>query len=129
MDGLDYLIDQKIADPDRLGVGGESYGGYMTARTVTQTNRFKAAFVGFGMTNLFTWAGTASLSPSEMRAYFLDLPSNQRANYDKHSAMTFVKNCQTPTLIEHGDWMRSYRSNKGGSFTTVCACWGRPLNS
>jgi dipeptidyl aminopeptidase/acylaminoacyl peptidase len=127
MDGVDYLIDQKIADPDRLGVGGESYGGYMTAWTVTQTHRFKVAFVGFGMTNLFAWAGTASLSPSYMRAYFLDTPFNQRANYDNHSAMTYLKNCQTPTLIQHGELDEVVPTEQGWQFYNGLRVLGVPV--
>jgi dipeptidyl aminopeptidase/acylaminoacyl peptidase len=116
MDGLDYLIDQKIADPARLGVGGMSYGGYMTAWTVTQTNHFKAAFVGYGMTNLFSWAGTSSQSLSFMRSYFLDTPFNQRANYDNHSAMTYIKNCQTPVLALYGERDPSVPAEQGWQF-------------
>ena len=43
MAGVDHLVAQGIADPDRLGVMGASYGGYMTNWIVTQTARFKAA--------------------------------------------------------------------------------------
>src|SRR5581483_11087261 len=46
MAGADAMIARGIADPNRLGIGGWSYGGYMAAWTVTQTNRFKAAVSG-----------------------------------------------------------------------------------
>ncbi len=46
MAGVDYVIEQGIADPDRLGIGGWSYGGYMSAWAPTQTNRFSAAVAG-----------------------------------------------------------------------------------
>jgi dipeptidyl aminopeptidase/acylaminoacyl peptidase len=102
MDGVDYLIDQKIADPDRLGIGGWSYGGFMTSWAVTQTNRFKAAVVGAAVTDLFSFDGTTDITPSFLRNYFLDIPFNRRADYDDHSAMTFLKNCKTPSLVLHG---------------------------
>jgi len=102
MSGVDYLIEQKIADPARLGVGGWSYGGFMTSWTVTETNRFKAAVVGAAVTNLFSFNGTADIVPSFLRNYFLDIPFNRRAAYDNHSAMTFLKNCKTPSLVLHG---------------------------
>src|SRR5208283_587197 len=45
---VDYAIDQGIADPDKLGVGGWSYGGISTDFIITQTTRFKAAISGAG---------------------------------------------------------------------------------
>ena len=43
---------QYVADPQRLGIGGWSYGGYMAEWAITQTNRFKAAVSGAGLSNL-----------------------------------------------------------------------------
>ena len=102
MDGVDYLVGEKIADPERLGIGGWSYGGFMTAWTVTQTNRFKAAVVGAAVTNLFSFNGTTDITPSFLRNYFRDIPFRRREAYDKHSPMTFLKNCKTPSLVLHG---------------------------
>ncbi|HVN79895.1 MAG TPA: S9 family peptidase, partial [Terriglobia bacterium] len=102
MDGLDSLIALKIADPNRLGVGGWSYGGFMTSWMVTQSSHFAAAVVGAGVTDLFSFDGTTDITPSFLRAYFLDLPFRRRADYDKHSPMTFLQNCKTPTLVLHG---------------------------
>ena len=48
MAGVDYLIDQRLVDGDRLGKRGYSAGGVLTKWTVTQTNRFKAAAAGAG---------------------------------------------------------------------------------
>ena len=61
MTGVDHVIEQGVADPDRLGVMGWSYGGYMTAWTVTQTKRFKAASVGAGVTDLVSFTGTTDI--------------------------------------------------------------------
>ena len=44
--GVDYAIEQGYADPDRLGVGGWSYGGILTNNVITRTDRFKAAITG-----------------------------------------------------------------------------------
>src|SRR5262245_48671915 len=52
MTGVDDLIAKGIADPDRLGVMGASYGGYMTDWIVTQTSRFKAASAGAAISDL-----------------------------------------------------------------------------
>ncbi len=102
MDGVDYLVEQNIADPNRLGIGGWSYGGFMTSWAVTQTDRFRAAVVGAAVTNLFSFNGTTDITPSFLRIYFRDIPFRRRLGYDNHSAMTFLQNCKTPSLVLHG---------------------------
>src|SRR5438876_467136 len=52
MAGIDALVQRGVADRERLGVMGWSYGGYLTAFAITQTTRFRAASVGAGITNL-----------------------------------------------------------------------------
>ncbi len=48
LEGVDALVKEGIADPNRLAIGGYSYGGYMTNWLITQTTRFKAAVTGAG---------------------------------------------------------------------------------
>jgi len=126
MDGVDYLIDQKIADPNRLGIGGWSYGGFMTSWAVTQTNRFKAAVVGAAVTNLFSFDGTTDITPTFLRNYFLDLPFARRADYDNHSAMTFLKSCKTPSLILHGELDERVPTSQGWEFYNGLRMLGVP---
>jgi dipeptidyl aminopeptidase/acylaminoacyl peptidase len=102
MAGVDHAIALGIADAERLGVMGWSYGGFMTSWTITQTRRFKAACVGAAVTNLMSFNGTADI-PSFVPNYFgaefwdnLDL-------YKNHCAMFQVKGVTTPTLILHGE--------------------------
>ncbi|MEK6572603.1 MAG: prolyl oligopeptidase family serine peptidase, partial [Bacteroidota bacterium] len=59
--GADYLIKAGIADPDRLGIGGGSYGGYSSAWGATATNHFKAAVVFAGITNWYSMTGTSDI--------------------------------------------------------------------
>ncbi|HET6897921.1 MAG TPA: S9 family peptidase, partial [Vicinamibacteria bacterium] len=61
LSGVDALVAKGVADPDRLGIMGWSYGGYMTSWVITQTKRFKAASVGAGVTNLMSFTGTADI--------------------------------------------------------------------
>lgn len=99
--GLDLLIERGIADPERLGVGGWSYGGLTTAWTVTQTNRFKAAIVGAGVTNRVSMQGTTDIivwAGSWMTAEFAEDPDA----YWHGSAMRYVGQVTTPTLVLHG---------------------------
>lgn len=99
--GLDHLIAQGIADPDKLAQSGWSYGGYMTAWTLTQTNRFKAVMVGAGLTNMFSMYSTNDLQRI-LEAYFGAQPWDDLEAYRRASAMTFIKQAKTPTLILHG---------------------------
>ncbi len=100
MDGIDALVAQRIADPDRLGIGGWSNGGFMTEWAITHTTRFKAAVAQSGHADFFSLYGT-SHNRASLQISFGD-PYSNRAIYDAHSPMTFIRNCRTPTLILHG---------------------------
>jgi dipeptidyl aminopeptidase/acylaminoacyl peptidase len=102
MTGVDALVARGISDPDRLAHIGWSYGGYMTAWVVTQTNRFKAAMVGAGLTNMTSMYGTNDI-PNVLVTYFGGYPTKATLPlYTARSAMSFIDNVQTPTLILHG---------------------------
>jgi dipeptidyl aminopeptidase/acylaminoacyl peptidase len=102
MTGVDEVIRMGVADPDRLGVMGWSYGGFMTSWIVTQTKRFKAASVGAGVTNLMSFIGTADI-PSFIPDYFGEQPWENLEIYRAHSAMFHMKGVVTPTLVQHGE--------------------------
>jgi len=102
MSGVDSLIAHGIADPERMGVMGWSYGGYMTSWIITQTNRFKAASVGAGVTNLMSFTGTADI-PSFLPDYFGGDLWDQFDRWRARSAMFHIKQVTTPTLVQHGD--------------------------
>jgi dipeptidyl aminopeptidase/acylaminoacyl peptidase len=102
MSGVDKVIEMGVADPDRMGVMGWSYGGYMTSWIITQTNRFKAASVGAGVTNLMSFNGTADI-PSFIPDYFEAQSWENLELYRDHSPMFQVQSVQTPTLIVHGE--------------------------
>lgn len=102
MDGMDLLVAQGISDPKKLVVGGWSYGGFMTAWTATHTNRFRAAMVGAGVTDLFSMATTTDISPSFEQGYFGDLATNSKL-YDEHSPVRYLTQCHTPVLVLHGE--------------------------
>lgn len=102
MTGVDRVIQMGVADPDRLGVMGWSYGGFMTSWIVTQTKRFKAASVGAGVTNLMSFIGTADI-PSFIPDYFGGQPWENLDVYRSHSAMFNMKSVSTPTLVQHGE--------------------------
>jgi dipeptidyl aminopeptidase/acylaminoacyl peptidase len=102
MTGVDKVIAMGVADPDRLGVMGWSYGGFMTSWIVTQTHRFKAASAGAPVTNLMSFNGTADI-PAFVPDYFGGQFWDVMDIYQKHSAMFNVKGVKTPTMIQHGE--------------------------
>jgi dipeptidyl aminopeptidase/acylaminoacyl peptidase len=102
MTGVDHVIHRGVADADRLGVMGWSYGGFMTSWVVTQTKRFRAASVGAAVTNLMSFTGTADI-PGFVPDYFGGEPWDKLDAYRAHSAMFQVKGVSTPTLIQHGE--------------------------
>ena len=102
MTGVDHVIAQGIADPERLGVMGWSYGGFMTSWAITQTKRFRAASVGAGVTNLMSFTGTADI-PGFLPDYFHGEYWDKFDAYRNHSAMFQIKGVTTPTLIQHGE--------------------------
>jgi dipeptidyl aminopeptidase/acylaminoacyl peptidase len=98
---VDYAIAQGIADPDKLGVGGWSYGGISTDFIIAQTTRFKAAISGAGEANNTSMYG----HDQYQRDYEteLGLPWQNHALYDKLSPFYRVTNITTPTLFMGGD--------------------------
>jgi dipeptidyl aminopeptidase/acylaminoacyl peptidase len=102
MAGVDYVIEKGIADPDKLGVMGWSYGGFMTSWIITQTDRFKAAAVGAGVTDLVSFTGTTDIV-GFIPSYFEGEMWERNESYRAHSAMFHIGNAVTPTLILHGE--------------------------
>jgi dipeptidyl aminopeptidase/acylaminoacyl peptidase len=103
MAGLDAAIQQNDwIDPNRLGVTGQSYGGFMTNWIITQTGRFKAAVSDGGISNLVSFAGT-SLYHSLIESEFNGLAYDNFPLLWQWSPLRNVKNVITPTLILHGE--------------------------
>jgi dipeptidyl aminopeptidase/acylaminoacyl peptidase len=101
MAGVDKLIADGIADPDRLGVMGASYGGYMTNWVVTQTARFKAASAGASISDIHDIAFLGE--GSEFIVGYFKWPWENAASYTAHSPITFAERVTTPLLIQHGE--------------------------
>ena len=89
-------------DPQRVGITGWSYGGFMTMFAVTQTNRFKAAVAGAGLSNWQSYYGENSID-QWMIPYFGASVYDDPAVYAKSSAINYIKQAQTPTLVVVGD--------------------------
>jgi len=102
MAGVDEAIKVAPIDPNRLGICGWSYGGYMTMWAVTQTNRFKAAMAGAGLSNWQSYYGE-NLIDQWMIPFFGKSVYDDPDVYAKSSPINFIKHAKTPTLILVGD--------------------------
>jgi Dipeptidyl aminopeptidases/acylaminoacyl-peptidases len=97
MAGLDYVIANEPIDPQRLGISGMSYGGYMTNWAISQDQRFKAAVSRNGISSL----PSATLL-SDQTIWFT-LSMNETSQPEQRSALTFVDKIHTPLLLLHGE--------------------------
>jgi dipeptidyl aminopeptidase/acylaminoacyl peptidase len=125
MTGVDRVIEMGVADPNRLGVMGWSYGGFMTSWVVTQTKRFKAASAGAPVTNLMSFNGTADI-PSFVPDYFGGQSWEVIDVYQKHSPMFNVKGVTTPTMIQHGEADIRVPISQGYEFYNALKAQGVP---
>ncbi len=99
--GVDTVIALGVADPERLGVGGWSHGGYMTARAITLSNRFKAAVMGAGMSNLVSDQGQNDI-PRANDQYFSSRTYEDPEFFMRRSPINDVQHVATPLLLVHG---------------------------
>ena len=100
--GVDEIVKSYPVDDKRVGIGGWSYGGFMTMWTVTQTPRFRAAFAGAGIANWQSYYGENGID-QWMIPYFGASVYDDPAVYAKSSPINFIKNVRTPTLVMVGD--------------------------
>lgn len=113
--GVDYVIQQGWVDPNRTGIFGWSYGGFMTAWAVTQTTRFKAAVMGAGVSDFHSFHAQANIQDWDMRVLTAD-PLERPEVYRERSAITFAARVTTPTLIVHGEEDPSVPVNQAYAF-------------
>ena len=99
--GVDALVRDGIADPERLAIGGYSAGGYLVNWLITQTTRFKAAVTGAGaVENVSNWGNDDTTFDD---AYYLGgTPWAARQNYDDEAAIFQMNKVRTPTHIVVG---------------------------
>ncbi|HTG51574.1 MAG TPA: S9 family peptidase [Candidatus Tectomicrobia bacterium] len=100
--GVDAAIKKHPIDANRLGVTGWSYGGFMTMWAVTQTDRFRAAVAGAGIANWQSYYGQ-NLIGQWMIPFFGASVYDDPDVYEKSSAIRFIKNVKTPTLVIVGE--------------------------
>ena len=100
--GMDVVEAKYPIDKAREGLTGWSYGGFMTMFAVTQTHRFRAAIAGAGLSDWLSYYGENSID-QWMIPFFGASVYDDPAVYAKSSAITYIKNVTTPTLVIVGD--------------------------
>jgi dipeptidyl aminopeptidase/acylaminoacyl peptidase len=100
--GVDTVLAKYPVDPNRIGLTGWSYGGFMSMFAVSQTQRFKAAVAGAGISDWQSYYGENSID-QWMIPYFGASVYDDPKVYAKSSAIDFIKNVHTPTLVVVGD--------------------------
>jgi dipeptidyl aminopeptidase/acylaminoacyl peptidase len=100
--GIDFLVAQGMADPERVGTMGWSQGGYISAFLTTHDSaRFKAVSVGAGISDWMTYYVNTDIHPFT-RQYLKTTPWEDAEIYAKTSPITYIKGARAPTLIQHG---------------------------
>lgn len=123
--GIDPLIAEGLADPDRLAIGGWSYGGYLTAWAVTQTDRFRCAIAGASITSYESNYGVVSNREWQTTLF----GSNVYDDYERHrsrSPIAYASQVKTPTLLVHGEQDKLAPVQQAIEFYTALKHFGIP---
>lgn len=104
IDAIDALAAEGMVDPERVGIGGGSYGGYFSAWAATRhTDRFAAAMTFAGVSNWVSMLGTSDI-PEENLLVHWNLPAEGNMyQFMERSPVMWIEQSKTPTLIVHGE--------------------------
>lgn len=125
--GARAMVERGVADGDRLGIGGWSWGGYLTAWTITQTDLFKAAVMGAGLANMLSDHGQDDIPAMNLWLY-PGQPYDHLDDYWRTSPIRHVANVRTPTLILHGDEDARVHPAQGMEFHRALKTLGVPVS-
>jgi dipeptidyl aminopeptidase/acylaminoacyl peptidase len=100
---VDAILEHPFVDPDRLGVYGYSYGGFMSSWIIGHTDRFAAAVIGAPVVDLVSFYGTADIGHTFATREMGALPHENVDEYRFRSPLTYLHKAKTPSLILHGE--------------------------
>jgi dipeptidyl aminopeptidase/acylaminoacyl peptidase len=113
---LDAVLERPYADPARTGIWGYSYGGYMTAWTLGQTDRFRAAICGAPRFDNASAYGSCDDGPNLSGYQLGGTPWEQRERFAARSPSARAHRIRTPTLLIHGEADDRCPLNQGEQF-------------
>ena len=102
LSGIDVIVKNYSIDSNRIGILGWSYGGSIAMIAGTQTNKFKASVAGAGACDWKSYYGQNAID-KWMNSYFNASPYDDPKAYEKVSAITYIKQTKTPTLVLVGE--------------------------
>jgi dipeptidyl aminopeptidase/acylaminoacyl peptidase len=123
--GIEAAVKAAPIDPQRIGITGWSYGGYMTMWAITQTTQFKAAVAGAGIANWQSYYGQNRID-QWMLPFFGASVYDDPQIYARSSPITFIKKVKTPTLVLHGDRDSEVPTPQGYEFWHALKALGVP---
>jgi len=128
LSGVDALAADRIADPDRLGVTGGSYGGYLTSWIVGHDQRFKAAITCRSVNNLVSQMSTGDIAgPMFGQIELGAAPWEDPELYREQSPITYARDIRTPLLIQHSENDLRTTIGQGEELFTVLRSLRRPV--
>ncbi|CAN5532586.1 S9 family peptidase [soil metagenome] len=128
MAGIDRLVEDGLADPDRLGVTGGSYGGYLTSWIVGHTDRFKAAVSCRSVNDMTAEMLSGDIAgPNFGRYEYGANPWEDPQLYLEHSPLTYAERIHTPLLIQHAENDLRCPITQGEELFTVLRALRRPV--
>jgi dipeptidyl aminopeptidase/acylaminoacyl peptidase len=102
--GIDALVADGLADPERLGVTGGSYGGYLTNWILGHDDRFAAAMTCRSVSDMWVLMLTGDIASGFWSRYeFRTAPWDDREFYREMSPITYADRIRTPLLIQHSE--------------------------
>lgn len=99
----DHLAGRADVDPERLGVTGGSYGGYLTNWIIGHTDRFRAAVTQRSVSNLVSFWGSSDIGWLFTRPFAAKPPWEDFANLWRQSPIAWIAGARTPTLVIHSE--------------------------
>jgi len=118
----DFAVAQGWADPGRLAIFGWSAGGFMTAWTVTQTNRYRAAIEGAGITDWASFMWTSDVQQWDFDARW---PEKDLQAFVQFSAVAQAERTSTPLLVLHGESDERVPTYQGRELFEALAAHGK----
>ncbi len=118
MAAVDHATAEGLADPDRLGVCGLSYGGCLSCWIIGHNDRFKAAVPENPLTNRASWYGVSDMGPTHPESiggHLFEVPEA----YRRVSSITYAHRCTTPTLLIQGEKDLRVPAEQSEQFYTV----------
>ena len=100
---IDQAIKLGLADANKLGIAGNSYGGYLSAWLASTTSRFQAAVIENPVIDLVSMYGTSDIGATFFPSQFSGAPREQIETYYRQSPLLHAHNCTTPCLFVIGE--------------------------